>query len=227
MKFYHLLWRSFFYLPRWLHGGCIDFQMNNWESLLNCPFQISPASSLIHFTSLPLVFLPPWSTSSPYRPISSLLTYSSSTLFPPLLTFPLPSIPLSHLSFLPSPLLLCAADVDPVLWRVVQEGMGCSHGWPAGLCVSSVSKTRCCFRVLLGAVSLSLSLSQLLHPPHTHTPTHTPSLSLCLRLSASFSVSFRSPSWLISTVHLNSNTQLISILKSTWGSLLRLNRWLS
>lgn len=152
--------------------------MNNWESRLNCPFQISLASTLIHFSSLPIV-IPPRSTSYPYCLISSLLTYSSCSL-PISLFWPSPHLfpPLSSRALLLWILLW-------ILWRVVQEGMGCSHGWPAGLSVSSVSKTRCCFRFLLGAVSLSLSLSQLLHSPHTHTLTHSPpclSLSLCFLL---------------------------------------------
>lgn len=85
--------------------------------------------------------------------VSFLLTSSSFVL-------PLFSFSLSHLSFLPS-----HAVVNPGLWQVVQEGMGCLHGWPVGLCVSSVSKTRRCFRVLLGADSFSLaSLSTQFFP---------------------------------------------------------------
>lgn len=136
--------------------------MNNWERWLNCPFQISMASSVIHFASFLLIFLP--------RPICVfplLCHHLDSHLF--LLHFFLPYFDLPILYFLLYPLLSCAADVDPILWQVVQEGMDCLLDWSAGLCVSSVSKTRCCFRVLLGAVFLSLSLSQLFHSSHTHT----------------------------------------------------------
>lgn len=91
----HLLQMFFLQPPLLLCGGCIDFQINNWESQLNCPLQFSLAFSLI-----------PSNYSSP-------------------MTSPSPPSPFLIL-FLPSHLLsFCAhADVDPVLWQVVQEGMG-------------------------------------------------------------------------------------------------------
>lgn len=157
----------------------IDSWVNNWESRSNCPFQISYPS--VWLTLPRLIFLPHWSTllllcvllSPPLSPIPFLATS--------LLIWPSPPPP-------PPLLCSCTADVDLIQGRAVQGGIGCSLGWPAALRASSVSQTRCCFRVLLGAVSLSLSLSGFHHSACSHTHTHT--------LSSVSLSSFHSPSTL-------------------------------
>lgn len=198
--------------------------MNNWGSWLNCPFQVSLASSLIHFASLPLVFLPHWSPSSPYRAISSLLTYSSCTFFSLSSDLPHPSFPspisLSFLLLSSLALLMWILFCDGLFRR---EWVACMAGQPASAHRPSARNAvvlEFCWEL---SCCLCLFLSGFTLLAHTHTPSL---VSLYLHHYASLSLSLWSPSLLLSTVHLNSNTQLISILKSTSGFLLWVNQWL-